>query len=115
MLKNAFYAMDKDQDGTLSLEELESGLHHLDFFTIDEEDNNENTFKSIIEKCDLDGDGRIDYLEFIQAAIDHHALLNEANLKSIFDIFDQDGSGTIDTNEMKQMFSQKPGMESDEE
>ena len=82
-------------------------MQHLDFFTIQEEENGQgqNAFSSIMEKCDLDGDGRIDYLEFIQAAIDHQALINETNLKSIFNIFDLDGNGTIDSDEMKEMFA----------
>ena len=49
--------------------------------------------------CDLDGDGAIDYQEFIAAAIDHKKYLTEANIKRVFDLFDRNGSGKIDTSE----------------
>ena len=41
-----------------------------------------------MKTCDLDGDGKIDYIEFIQAAINHKALLNKQNIQIIFDMFD---------------------------
>jgi Ca2+-binding EF-hand superfamily protein len=48
-----------------------------------------------MDRCDLDGDGKIDYQEFIQAAIKHQALLNEENIKIAFNIFDENGDGKI--------------------
>ena len=41
-----------------------------------------------MDLIDLDQDGKIDYLEFIQAAIDHKALLNKENIQIIFDMID---------------------------
>lgn len=47
--------------------------------------------------CDLDGDGKIDYIEFIQAAIDHKSLLNKQNIRTIFKMFDEDQDNRIST------------------
>jgi len=49
----------------------------------DLDDNLEDNIKKIMERCDVDGDGLIDYLEFVQAAIDHKALLNKDNIQAI--------------------------------
>ena len=58
-----------------------------------------------MDMCDLDGDGKIDYLEFIQSAINHKALLNKQNIQIIFDMFDQDRDGRISVSEIKNVFS----------
>ena len=54
--------------------------------------------------CDLDGDGKIDYIEFIQAAINHKALLNKKNIQTIFKMFDQDQDNRISIGEIKDVF-----------
>ena len=51
--------------------------------------------------CDTDGDGKIDYLEFIQSAINHKAILNKENIKSIFEMFDLNNDGKISVPELK--------------
>ena len=38
--------------------------------------------------CDIDGDGKIDYIEFIQATINHQSLINKLNVQIIFNVFD---------------------------
>jgi len=53
----------------------------------------------------MDGDGLIDYLEFVQAAIDHRAMLNSNNIKAIFRMLDSNGDGNIDMQELKSNFS----------
>ena len=60
-----------------------------------------------MKKCDLDGDGKIDYAEFIQATIEHKALLNEQNIKIAFKMFDLNGDGSISIDELRHMFSDK--------
>ena len=54
-----------------------------------------------MDMCDLDGDGKIDYLEFIQAAINHKSLLNEENISMMFNMMDIDQDGRISVDELK--------------
>jgi Ca2+-binding EF-hand superfamily protein len=42
---------------------------------------------------DTNHDGKIDYGEFITAAVNRSRLLNEANLDIAFKMFDKDGNG----------------------
>ena len=66
-LRDSFIFIDKNQDGTLSLDELKNGLKNLCLFEIlqDHAYGEEDCYQNIMENVDLDGDGKIDYLEFI--------------------------------------------------
>lgn len=62
-LQNVFMTLDLDGDGKLSIEELQAGSDILDLplkFDVD----------SILRNVDLDGNGYIDYNEFLTASID---------------------------------------------
>lgn len=60
----------------------------------------------MMRAMDSDGNGVIDYTEFITAAIDKVALLNKKNLVSAFQLIDLDNSGTITIDELKACFDQ---------
>jgi len=102
--------MDTNRDGTISLEELKKGIENICLFEIlqnthiDSEDDHD-CYMQVMEKLDADGDGKIDYIEFIQGAIDHKSLLNAQNMKILFSMFDLNGDGKISVQELKQMFS----------
>ncbi len=53
---------------------------------------------------DKDGDGQISYEEFIAAAINKVALLNESNIKATFEMIDEDGNGQLTIDELKKAF-----------
>lgn len=85
--------MDTNQDGTLSLEELKAGVKNICLFELLQDnhiqsENDEECYNQIMDMCDTDGDGKIDYIEFIQSAINHKSLLNKENIKVIFDMLD---------------------------
>ncbi len=42
-----------------------------------------------MEACDLDGDGTIDYNEFLAATMNRNKLLSKCNLESAFTAFDK--------------------------
>ena len=116
MLKQSFHKIDSNQDGTLTLDELKNGLGQLCMFEIlqshadthktwtEGDENEDDTYVHIMNSVDLDGDGKIDYLEFIQATINHKALLNKENIQSIFNMFDKDGDGEISMEELNAVF-----------
>ena len=55
-----------------------------------------------MKQCDLDGNGKIDFQEFVTAAIDHQKLVTSENIKMAFNAFDTNKDGFIDINELKE-------------
>jgi Ca2+-binding EF-hand superfamily protein len=68
------------------------------------EDDNEAMVQRIMTMCDVDGDNHISYEEFVQAAINHSALLNKPNIDQIFDMLDINSDGQIDQQEIRENF-----------
>lgn len=56
-LKHAFQEMDQDNNGVLTLKELENARETISSLKLGQP----NEFKAIMKKCDLDGDGKIDF------------------------------------------------------
>ena len=50
-------------------------------------------WSELIHQLDTNQDGKIDYGEFITAAVNRARLLNEENLRIAFNMFDKDGNG----------------------
>ena len=66
-LNDIFIRLDNNKDGVLTKEELRKGLEGvplLEMFENDQTDG-ESCSQKLLEACDLDGDGRVDYMEFI--------------------------------------------------
>ena len=54
-------------------------------------------------KIDLDGNGTIDYTEFVMATIDQSRLITVERLKQAFELFDADKSGALSPDEIKEV------------
>jgi calcium-dependent protein kinase len=50
---------------------------------------------------DIDGNGEIDYTEFLAASADMQFLLSRENLRNTFNFFDKDRSGQISISELR--------------
>eukprot|EP00358_Blepharisma_japonicum_P007386 CAMPEP_0202943240 /NCGR_PEP_ID=MMETSP1395-20130829/3605_1 /ASSEMBLY_ACC=CAM_ASM_000871 /TAXON_ID=5961 /ORGANISM="Blepharisma japonicum, Strain Stock R1072" /LENGTH=134 /DNA_ID=CAMNT_0049640445 /DNA_START=1138 /DNA_END=1538 /DNA_ORIENTATION=+ len=88
--------LDADGDGQLSREELIAGAEILDLpLKFDVE--------TILKNCDLDGDGFINYNEFLTASIDWKTTLTRKKLEAAFRAFDLDGNGVIELDELRKM------------
>ena len=97
-LEIAFKQIDKDNDGVLSLEEMERMRDFVsDKLNFKIDDDYGNVFKNL----DLDGDGKIDFSEFMTAAIEHKKILTQKNIDQVFRTFDLDGDGEISLDEFK--------------
>lgn len=91
-LKELFKTLDKNGDGSLTLEELRVGLQGKE---------NGETLLHIMKSADTDNSGEINYTEFIAATIDANVFMRQDYLRTAFDMFDADGSGKIDNEEVK--------------
>ncbi len=95
-LREAFMTLDKNQDGTLTIDEIKSGVSKLNLsINVDE----------IFSSIDTDGSGVINYTEFLASSIDQKIYLKEEKLYEAFKTFDKDGSGKISTQEIKNIIN----------
>ena len=96
-----FRRLDTSKDGKLQISELKAGLDELKaFFQYQEID-----YEDLLRAMDSDGDGEIDFTEFISAAFDKRALLTQENLDAAFKTFYIDGNGKITKDELKAVFA----------
>lgn len=89
-MESIFKAMDLNDDGMLSMDEIKAG-YEKHFGTNVDDDEIRRMFKEI----DADDSGAIDYSEFLMATMTETQLLSKEKLQAAFKMFDKDGSGTI--------------------
>ncbi|KAJ0082218.1 hypothetical protein Patl1_10027 [Pistacia atlantica] len=94
-LKAMFANMDTDKSGTITYEELKSGMARLGSKLSEAE------VKQLMEAADVDGNGTIDYIEFISATMHRHRLERDEHLFKAFQYFDKDSSGYITRDELE--------------
>ncbi|XP_072967028.1 calcium-dependent protein kinase 1-like [Typha angustifolia] len=95
-LKEMFKSIDTDNSGTITLEELKSGLPKLGTKL------SESEVRQLMEAADVDGNGSIDYIEFISATMHMNRLEKENHIFKAFEYFDKDNSGYITVDELEQ-------------
>mmetsp|Transcript_89039 Transcript_89039/g.229736 ORF Transcript_89039/g.229736 Transcript_89039/m.229736 type:complete len:533 (-) Transcript_89039:105-1703(-) len=93
-LRNIFMQMDTNSDGTLTVEEIISGLQQEGIQLPLE-------LRGIVEAIDSDGSGEIDYTEFLAATLERRQYIDEDVCWSAFRIFDQNDDGCISRNELQ--------------
>jgi len=96
-LKKIFYKIDLNLDGKLSRDELKYAFKEAGVEMKSEQLNR------VIKSIDFDGNGFIEYEEFIRVTLPKERLFTEKNLKIAFDMFDLDKNGTISLNEFKEI------------
>ncbi|PNY11238.1 calcium-dependent protein kinase 9-like protein [Trifolium pratense] len=94
-LKAMFTNMDTDKSGTITYEELRAGLQRLGSTLTEAE------VRQLMEAADVDGNGSIDYIEFITATMHRHRLERDEHLYMAFQYFDKDNSGFITRDELE--------------
>ncbi|KAL6870986.1 hypothetical protein ACP4OV_014834 [Aristida adscensionis] len=101
-LKEMFKNMDKDNSGTITLEELKNGLARQGTTKL-----SDTEIQQLMEAADADGNGLIDYEEFVTATVHMNKLDREEHLYTAFQYFDKDNSGYITKEELEQALKEK--------
>ena len=95
-----FLGLDSSNDGFLTVDELQNGMASvLGVMRAGSQDWND-----LVHQLDTNRDGKIDYGEFITAAVNRARLLNEDNLRIVFNMFDKDGNGTINSADLRVVY-----------
>ena len=90
-----FLALDSDKNGVISYDEL------VKQFSLEmNKEQAEEKARKMLSIVDNDGNGEIEFTEFLRAAVDHDTLLNKENLRKAFCYFDKDGSEAIEKEEL---------------
>ena len=89
-LKRLFQFFDVDNDGRITLNEMEDAFIRLNI------KNYENEIENIFNSIDTDKNGIIDYTEFLSASINGNlSIISKKTLKNTFLLLDKDNSGKI--------------------
>lgn len=94
--RHAFTMFDKDGDGSISTKELGTVMRSLG------QNPTEKRLRAICNEVDVDGNGKLDFKEFILLMTTHFDSINaECELKTAFQVFDTKGKGWIDEAELR--------------
>jgi calcium-dependent protein kinase len=94
-MKQMFASFDKDGSGTITIKELQRGLEKQGCAAGAEE------IAGLLSTMDVDGDGVLDYEEFLAATLSAFKMNSANNLQRAFAYFDKDESGYITADELK--------------
>jgi calcium-dependent protein kinase len=96
-----FHHLDSNNDGYITLKELNKGLQ--DNYTPAE-------IKEIMDSVDTDKNGAINFNEFIAATLEPSITKDLSRIEQAFKFFDNDSNGYIDVNELKATLSDKDSL-----
>jgi calcium-dependent protein kinase len=93
--KKLFAKLDRNKDGMLQRDELIDGFREIYGEVVEQE------VDEIMALADLNGNGELDYCEWLVATTKKADIYNSNKLKQAFQYFDRDNSGTITLEELK--------------
>ncbi|XP_066371424.1 calcium-dependent protein kinase 9-like [Miscanthus floridulus] len=103
VIRDMFALMDTDKDGRVTLEELKAGLRKVGSKLAEPE------MELLMEAADVNGNGYLDYGEFVAITIHLQRLSNDAHLRKAFLFFDKDSSGYIERAELADALADDAG------
>jgi Ca2+-binding EF-hand superfamily protein len=69
----------------------------------------EDRLDVVFAEIDLNGDGKIDYSEFIAANLQFEDSMSDKNIRDAFNIFDKDRNGELEVVELREFFGCNKG------
>ncbi|KAJ8645172.1 hypothetical protein MRB53_006920 [Persea americana] len=94
-IKELFGKMDINNKGRITLKELKDGLQKIGQHLPDPD------LQILMEAADVDGDGTLDYGEFVAVSIHLKKIGNDEHLRRAFSYFDKNKSGYIEIEELR--------------
>merc|ERR1712048_44483 len=107
-VKEAFAIFDKNGDGTITTKDLITVMRSLG------KNPTEDEIDDMIREVDTDGNGVIDFIEFLEMMAKMSTDVDET-IKEAFYIFDTDGSGAISSDEFRKVMMTLGAQMTDEE
>uniref|UniRef100_A0A5B7AXG8 non-specific serine/threonine protein kinase n=1 Tax=Davidia involucrata TaxID=16924 RepID=A0A5B7AXG8_DAVIN len=107
-IKEAFEMMDTSKRGKINLEELRNGLQKLGHQIPDAE------LQILMEAANIDGDGTLNYGEFVAVSVHLRRMANDEHLRKAFAFFDRNQSGYIEIEELRDALSDEDDANSEE-
>ncbi|CAE7733723.1 CPK2, partial [Symbiodinium sp. CCMP2456] len=92
-LQKTFRSLDKNGDGTLSVEEIREAIMQQGL-------SPPKALEDILQAIDCNGSGSLDYTEFLAATLDQKVYMQRDVCWAAFRIFDLDGDGKITREEL---------------
>nr|UWM40660.1 Nod Kinase-EF hand 2 [Arachis hypogaea subsp. hypogaea] len=103
IIKDMFTLMDTNKDGRVTYEELKAGLRKVGSQLAEPE------IKLLMEVADVDGNGILDYGEFVAVTIHLQKMENDEHFRKAFKYFDKDSSGYIEFGELQEALADESG------
>jgi calcium-dependent protein kinase len=104
VIRDMFTLMDTDNDGKVTFEELKSGLLKVGSQLAEPE------IKLLMDVADVDGNGTLDYGEFVAVTIHLQRMENDEHFRRAFMFFDKDGSNFIELDELRVILADESGL-----
>merc|ERR1711971_267382 len=109
--KEVFSLIDKNADGAITIKELGSAMRSMGQSPTEEE------LQEMIEEVDLNGNGTIEFSEFLSKMAGKMAFspISEKEIYDAFRVFDKDGNGFISPAELRYVMSKMGQVITDDE
>ncbi|KAL6583919.1 Calcium-dependent protein kinase 10 [Orobanche minor] len=103
VIRDMFVLMDTNNDGKVTYEELKAGLRRVGSQLAEPE------IKLLMDVADVDGNGVLDYGEFVAVTIHLQRTENDEHIRKAFKFFDLDDSGYIELDELREALVDESG------